>query len=157
MCRLQKQTTFRKTKRRLNIRGRKLKMKMKIHGFILFLLFCEFRSQPYPDKLKSSQQIFDASKDSNQETNTIKIGIILDTRSWVGEVVQSCLTMAISEFYMLNEQYKTRIALEPRDSRGEPFRSIASGKRFFFFCTYLFSRVRTCIVEGSCKKVEESP
>ncbi|XP_022848938.1 glutamate receptor 1.2-like [Olea europaea var. sylvestris] len=126
MCRLQKQTTFRKTKRRLNIRGRKLKMKMKIHGFILFLLFCEFRSQPYPDKLKSSQQIFDASKDSNQETNTIKIGIILDTRSWVGEVVQSCLTMAISEFYMLNEQYKTRIALEPRDSRGEPFRSIAS-------------------------------
>ncbi|CAI9776569.1 unnamed protein product [Fraxinus pennsylvanica] len=101
-------------------------MKMKIQGFILFLLFCQFRSQPYPDKLKSSKQIFDKSKDSNQETNTIKIGIILDTKSWVGKVVHSCITIAISDFYMLNEQYKTRIALETRDSRGEPSDFIAS-------------------------------
>ncbi|CAI9776568.1 unnamed protein product [Fraxinus pennsylvanica] len=71
-------------------------------------------------------RIFDKSKDSNQETNTIKIGIILDTKSWVGKVVHSCITIAISDFYMLNEQYKTRIALETRDSRGEPSDFIAS-------------------------------
>ncbi|CAI9776570.1 unnamed protein product [Fraxinus pennsylvanica] len=89
---------------------------MKIHGVILFLLFCEFHGQPYPD----------ASQDSDQETKTIKIGLILDSKSWVGKVVNSCITMAISDFYMLNGQYKTRIALETRDLRGEPLNYLAA-------------------------------
>ncbi|KAL2488330.1 Glutamate receptor 1.3 [Forsythia ovata] len=105
---------------------KKLKMKMKIHGFILFLLFCEFHGQPYPDELKNSKQTLNASEDSNQELSTIKIGLILDSKSWVGKVVLSCITMAISDFYMLNGQYKTRIALETRDLSGEPLHSIAA-------------------------------
>ncbi|CAA2982494.1 glutamate receptor -like [Olea europaea subsp. europaea] len=91
-------------------------MKMKMHGVILFLLFCEFHGQPYPD----------ASQDSHQETKTIKIGLILDSKSWLGKVVNSCISMAISDFYTLNGQYKTRIALETRDLRGEPLNFLAA-------------------------------
>ncbi|XP_022848939.1 glutamate receptor 1.2-like [Olea europaea var. sylvestris] len=91
-------------------------MKMKMHGVILFLLFCEFHGQPYPD----------ASQDSHQETKTIKIGLILDSKSWLGKVVNSCMSMAISDFYTLNGQYKTRIALETRDLRGEPLNFLAA-------------------------------
>lgn len=110
-------------------------MKMKMHGVILFLLFCEFHGQPYPD----------ASQDSHQETKTIKIGLILDSKSWLGKVVNSCMSMAISDFYTLNGQYKTRIALETRDLRGEPLNFLAAGE-LFYCCTYLFSCVNALYV-----------
>ncbi|KAG8388840.1 hypothetical protein BUALT_Bualt02G0166800 [Buddleja alternifolia] len=65
-------------------------------------------------------------KFSNSDENIINIGLIVDIGSWEGKVIHTCITMAISDFYNLNSQYKTRIALQVRDSRGDSFHSIAS-------------------------------
>ncbi|KAL7172904.1 hypothetical protein ACSBR2_032385 [Camellia fascicularis] len=56
----------------------------------------------------------------------IKVGVILDMGSWVGKVVHSCITMAISDFYAVNNHYKTRVVLHTRDSNGEPLLALSA-------------------------------
>ncbi|CAL5427068.1 unnamed protein product [Camellia sinensis] len=58
----------------------------------------------------------------------IKVGVILDMGSWVGKVVHSCIMMAISDFYAVNNHYKTRVVLHTRDSNGEPLLALSAGK-----------------------------
>ncbi|XP_022771571.1 glutamate receptor 1.2-like isoform X2 [Durio zibethinus] len=41
-------------------------------------------------------------------------------KSWVGKIVDSCISMAISDFYSLNSRYETRLILHTRDSEGDP-------------------------------------
>ncbi|KAI7984632.1 Glutamate receptor 1.3 [Camellia lanceoleosa] len=59
--------------------------------------------------------------------NEIKVGVILDMGSWVGKVVHSCITMAISDFYAVNTpHYETRVVLHIRDSNGEPLLALSA-------------------------------
>ncbi|KAL0435216.1 UNVERIFIED_CONTAM: Glutamate receptor 2.8 [Sesamum radiatum] len=46
--------------------------------------------------------------------------------SWTGQVVQSCIKMATSDFYSINSQYKTRIDLHWKDSKGDSLHFIAT-------------------------------
>ncbi|CAL5353355.1 unnamed protein product [Camellia sinensis] len=56
----------------------------------------------------------------------IKVGVILDMGSWVGKVVHSCIMMAISDFYAVNNHYKIRVVLHTRDSNGEPLLALSA-------------------------------
>ncbi|KAK2965808.1 hypothetical protein RJ640_025317 [Escallonia rubra] len=72
---------------------------------------------------------------SHEETvnmaNEIPVGVILDMGSFVGKTARSCITMAISNFYALNNHYKTRIVLHVKDSKGEPLRALSTVRRQF--------------------------
>ncbi|XP_028077695.1 glutamate receptor 2.2-like [Camellia sinensis] len=46
--------------------------------------------------------------------------------SWVEKVVHSCIMMAISDFYAVNNHYKTRVVLHTRDSNGEPLLALSA-------------------------------
>lgn len=104
---------------------------MRARAFILFLLlvgFCclflllvGFYCYSYADEHNVSQP-------NNGDKSIITIGVLVDMGSWKGKVVQSCIKMAISDFYNLNSQYKTRIALHVKDSKGDSLHSIASGE-----------------------------
>ncbi|KAK8569953.1 hypothetical protein V6N13_002661 [Hibiscus sabdariffa] len=50
----------------------------------------------------------------------IHVGLIVDTQSWVGKIVGSCSSMAISDFYGRNSHYRTKLVLHTRDSEGDP-------------------------------------
>ncbi|CAH1447098.1 unnamed protein product [Lactuca virosa] len=55
----------------------------------------------------------------------IPVGVILDmgssySYSGVGRSVQSCITMAVSEFYMVNPHFQTRIVVHPLDLLEKP-------------------------------------
>ena len=67
--------------------------------------------------------------------NEIHVGVILDIGSWQGKVIQSCISMAISDFYSLQKSHKARVILHWRNSQGDPFRALSAGKLFFFFFT----------------------
>ena len=58
------------------------------------------------------------------------MGVILDMGSWVGKTVHSCITMALSDFYTVNNRYKTRIVLHDRDAHGEPLHALSAGKSY---------------------------
>ncbi|GMI98611.1 ARABIDOPSIS THALIANA GLUTAMATE RECEPTOR 1.3, glutamate receptor 1.3 [Hibiscus trionum] len=50
----------------------------------------------------------------------IHVGLIIDSHSWVGKNVDSCISMAISEFYGRNSHYRTKLVVHARDSEGDP-------------------------------------
>ncbi|KAL5697904.1 hypothetical protein ACHQM5_029006 [Ranunculus cassubicifolius] len=49
----------------------------------------------------------------------IDVGVILDMDSWVGKVSNSCMEMAISDFYATYPDYKTRLVLHTRNSKSD--------------------------------------
>jgi ionotropic glutamate receptor len=57
----------------------------------------------------------------------IPIGVVLDLNSTVGEMAESCMSMAVSDFYALNVDFKTRLALFTRDSSSDVVAATSSG------------------------------
>ncbi|KAF5195604.1 Glutamate receptor 2.2 [Thalictrum thalictroides] len=45
------------------------------------------------------------------------IGVILDLETWNGKMSHTCISMAVQDFYTLNDHYKTRLVLHTRDSK----------------------------------------
>nr|GEX98084.1 extracellular ligand-binding receptor [Tanacetum cinerariifolium] len=68
------------------------------------------------------------------ETNNVSInietlvgvGIILDMDSLIGKSIRWCITKAISDFYALNPNYKRRLVLHTRDSKGDPIEALSA-------------------------------
>ncbi|KAH1129128.1 hypothetical protein J1N35_000506 [Gossypium stocksii] len=50
----------------------------------------------------------------------IHVGLILDAQSWVGKIVDNCISLAISDFYSRNRHYQTKLVVHTRDSGGDP-------------------------------------
>ncbi|CAH1421630.1 unnamed protein product [Lactuca virosa] len=46
--------------------------------------------------------------------------------SGVGRTIHSCITMAVSEFYMVNPHFQTRIILHHRDTHGDPLHALSA-------------------------------
>ncbi|XP_021832745.1 glutamate receptor 2.9-like, partial [Prunus avium] len=46
----------------------------------------------------------------------IPVGVVLDLNSSVGAIAESCMTMALSDFYAKHAHYRTRLDLRTRDS-----------------------------------------
>lgn len=57
----------------------------------------------------------------------IHVGLILDAQSWVGKIVDSCISMAISDFYSQNCHYQTKLVVHTRDSGGDPLLLLSQG------------------------------
>ncbi|KAL1162827.1 hypothetical protein V6Z11_A07G229000 [Gossypium hirsutum] len=49
----------------------------------------------------------------------IHVGLILDAQSWVGKIVDSYISLAISDFYSRNRHYQTKLIVHTRDSEGD--------------------------------------
>ncbi|KAL5736282.1 hypothetical protein ACOSQ2_031070 [Xanthoceras sorbifolium] len=89
--------------------------------FIVFILLLSFVG-PF-----SAQRIDDDDdKDGSVAEEEIHVGVILDMGSWEGKTLQTCISMAISDFYTKHDYYKTRVVLHTRDSKGEPLLALSS-------------------------------
>ncbi|KAK8569952.1 hypothetical protein V6N13_002660 [Hibiscus sabdariffa] len=58
--------------------------------------------------------------DSTLEKVQVHVGLIVDMQSWVGKVVDSCISMAVSDFYGRKSHHRTKLVLHTRDSEGDP-------------------------------------
>nr|GEV39843.1 glutamate receptor 1.2-like [Tanacetum cinerariifolium] len=56
----------------------------------------------------------------------IRVGVVLDMESWVGKSIHSFMSMAVSDFYALNNNCRTKIVLHTRDSKGDPFQTLSA-------------------------------
>nr|XP_043636648.1 glutamate receptor 1.2-like [Erigeron canadensis] len=56
----------------------------------------------------------------------IPVGVILEMESMIGKSVHSSISMAVSDFYMANSHYKTRIVIHNRDSHGESLHAVSA-------------------------------
>ncbi|KAL7172903.1 hypothetical protein ACSBR2_032384 [Camellia fascicularis] len=95
-------------------------------SFLILLVLLSFRTLLNADD-EFAYQSQSSSSNLGGAVNEIKVGVTLDMGSWVGKVVHSCITMAISDFYAVNTpQYKTRVVLHTRDSNGEPLLALSA-------------------------------
>ncbi|KAK1428539.1 hypothetical protein QVD17_17375 [Tagetes erecta] len=60
----------------------------------------------------------------------IQVGIVLDMESWLGKSIYNFMTYAISDFYASNNNYRTRIVLRTRDSKGDPLQALLAAFQF---------------------------
>ncbi|KAK9059485.1 hypothetical protein SSX86_020187 [Deinandra increscens subsp. villosa] len=56
----------------------------------------------------------------------IDVGIVLDMESWIGKSIHTSIMMAISDFYVRNHSYKTRIVVHLKDSKGDRLRAMSA-------------------------------
>ncbi|CAH8362089.1 unnamed protein product [Eruca vesicaria subsp. sativa] len=70
----------------------------------------------------------DVNEDSGSQQQRVKIrvGLVLNLGSVEGKIVASSVSVALSDFYANNNDYKTRVSLSVRNSQGEPLRALAS-------------------------------
>ncbi|PRQ56866.1 putative periplasmic binding protein-like I [Rosa chinensis] len=56
----------------------------------------------------------------------VHVGVILDMGSREGKIILSCISMALSDFYHLHDNYSTRVVLHSKDSKGEPLPALSA-------------------------------
>ncbi|XP_040997864.1 glutamate receptor 2.3-like isoform X3 [Juglans microcarpa x Juglans regia] len=66
-----------------------------------------------------SERIIKVAKAQNTTLTQVDVGVVLDLDGRNGKVGMSCINMALSDFYASHTHYKTRLVLNPRDSRHE--------------------------------------
>lgn len=86
---------------------------------LVLLLFICFASSQNDDVQEGSV--------SDHEPVRIRVGLVLNLDSVEGKTVRSSASTALSDFYAINSDYKTRVSLSIRDSQGEPLLALASG------------------------------
>ncbi|KAK7819590.1 glutamate receptor 1.1 [Quercus suber] len=57
----------------------------------------------------------------------IPIGVVLDLKSPVGRVAESYMSMARSDFYAVNHNYRTRLTLFAKDSGDDVITAASTG------------------------------
>ncbi|KAL4654546.1 hypothetical protein ACB092_01G387100 [Castanea dentata] len=58
-------------------------------------------------------------KQSMSDDVVVRVGVVLDLNSTKGEVAKSYILMAVSDFYAVNSNYRTRLSLFIRDSKDD--------------------------------------
>ncbi|XVE78216.1 hypothetical protein DITRI_Ditri13aG0126900 [Diplodiscus trichospermus] len=71
------------------------------------------------------------TQDEGLDGTEVHVGVILDMESWQGKVIQSSISMAISDFCSLHNSYKERVILHVRNSQGDPFRALSAALDLF--------------------------
>ena len=64
---------------------------------------------------------------STADVNVIRVGVVLDLNSTVGEMAESYISMAVSDFYAVNAKYQTRLTLFTRDSKDDVVGAACAG------------------------------
>ena len=66
-------------------------------------------------------------KQSMADVNVIRVGVVLDLNSTVGEMAASYISMAVSDFYAVHANYQTRLTLFTRDSKDDVVGAACAG------------------------------
>ncbi|KAL9827960.1 Glutamate receptor 1.4 [Arabidopsis thaliana] len=56
----------------------------------------------------------------------VRIGLVVDMGSMEGKLVTTSISMALSDFYHVNNGYRTRVSVLSRDSHGDPLQALAA-------------------------------
>ena len=65
--------------------------------------------------------------DELQMKEEVHVGAIVDMSSREGKIVESCISMAISDFYDVHHNYTTRVLLHTRDSKRQHLQALSAG------------------------------
>ncbi|XP_056850382.1 glutamate receptor 1.3 [Raphanus sativus] len=84
---------------------------------LLLFIICFASSQ--------NDDVYEGSESDHKRVQ-IRVGLVLDSGSVEGKMVGRSVTTALSDFYAVNSDYKTRVSLSIGNSHGEPLLALAS-------------------------------
>ncbi|KAF3434905.1 hypothetical protein FNV43_RR21992 [Rhamnella rubrinervis] len=70
--------------------------------------------------------------DELQMKEEVHVGVIVDMSSMEGKIVESCIAMAISDFYGIHHNYTTRLLLHSRDSNGQHLQALSAALELLY-------------------------
>ncbi|KAM1140139.1 hypothetical protein ACFX15_039586 [Malus domestica] len=73
----------------------------------------------------------------------VHVGVILDMGSREGQIILSCISTALSDFYQLHKNYTTRLLLRTKDSKGKPLHALSAGELHISFLFKFLWQLRT--------------
>ncbi|KAG2242336.1 hypothetical protein Bca52824_095823 [Brassica carinata] len=64
-----------------------------------------------------------------------RVGLVVDcgSSSTEGKILETSFALALSDFYGINNEYRTRVSVLARDSQGDPLLAFAAGELSFIF------------------------
>ncbi|VVA96823.1 unnamed protein product [Arabis nemorensis] len=95
-------------------------MEIRKAGFCLFIIFSIVYTSFASVTCDATHQNDDI------ERLDVRIGLVVDMNSMEGQFATSSISLALSDFYQLNNCYRTRVSVIPRDSHGEPLQALAA-------------------------------
>ncbi|KAL9177138.1 hypothetical protein ABFS82_01G039400 [Erythranthe guttata] len=67
-----------------------------------------------------------STKTATAQIIRVKVGVVLDMDAF-GRMTFTCISMALSEFYVTNDKYRTKLSLTSRDSKNDVVGAAAAG------------------------------
>ncbi|KAL0691788.1 hypothetical protein Bca4012_091467 [Brassica carinata] len=65
--------------------------------------------------------------DQNEEVlKEVRVGLVVDLSSTEGKILETSFALALSDFYRINNEYRTRVSVLARDSQGDPLLAFAA-------------------------------
>ncbi|CAG7890800.1 hypothetical protein BRARA_A03780 [Brassica rapa] len=89
-------------------------MKNLISLLICFLLFPTIKSR-----------VADQNEGVLKEVR-LRVGLVVDLGSTEGKILETSFALALSDFYRINNEYRTRVSVLARDSQGDPLLAYAA-------------------------------
>ncbi|CAL9239364.1 unnamed protein product, partial [Arabidopsis halleri] len=62
----------------------------------------------------------------NSVFEEVRVGLVVDLGSIQGKILQTSISLALSDFYRVNNSYRTRVSVLARDSQGDPLLALAA-------------------------------
>ncbi|XP_068328633.1 glutamate receptor 1.2-like [Pyrus communis] len=79
----------------------------------------------------------------------VHVGVILDMGSREGQIILSCISTALSDFYQLHKNYTTRLLLRTKDSKGKPLHALSAALN-------LLDNIKVEAIIGAQTRIEAS-
>lgn len=73
------------------------------------------------------------AQNAGGKTREVNVGVVLDWGSPVGKLSNSCIPMALSDFYASHSNYTTRLLLHYRDSNRDAVEAASAGNLNFLY------------------------
>ncbi|KAK3437758.1 hypothetical protein EUGRSUZ_C02435 [Eucalyptus grandis] len=87
--------------------------------------------------------------EENPAKEMIQVGLVFSMNSSVDKVVESCISMACSDFYDAHPDYHTRLSLLIRDPKDDVVDAASAGKYTHSGCLCWMHWTRTCELDHS--------
>lgn len=72
----------------------------------------------------------------------VNVGVILDLDTTVGKMAHRCISMALSDFYARNSNYRTKLNLTVKDSRNDVVSAASAGRYHYFNLIFIVTMVK---------------
>lgn len=63
----------------------------------------------------------------------VRVGLVVDLGSIEGKILETSFSLALSDFYSVNDGYRNRVSVLVRDSQGDPLLALAAGEFLHLF------------------------